>query len=543
MTVLGASGVFLDYHAIEAGLFRKEGTPAFGTIQAEAPNDNYSIPAGSLFGTDNGIYYAVDAATVFPSKIQIARDVGTKDYLTDLYKTVVSSGLFYDALLSLPITGSAYTFTGTTITWLDTGLLGYGVSYFLATTGNVTLNIPVTCTIDGVAGNTAADTITVNVDSLLVNSMTNETSFLNGVDDETDEDLRYRVLQARRKSFTLGRINDMISQHEGVEDSRTYQNTAVDKTTLTDWNVATGLTDYMKILSTGTYGFSFYPSGGIGTLQGVTMYAKVSGNALPLNFAIRYHASGVYYDSEQYDLDKVVIDRGVLIGANESEWQDIYIPLQVNGLDYTKTYRVYIQSTEEATTDMCWMMKLTGSVAEGDYRLDHFSGNESITPSGYVFKTHYGNPSFTVSVRPKAGVEFTDIQEELEDMLNYVDGGGYSPICIQGIVQEATKIYLGLYVTITIDRGYTFTDVSSRIKSNLNIYLATLHPGDDIIYSQIERIILNTNGVKRDRGLKINANAGTWVDNTMEIDLPIGENEYVELDETEEYDGVTIIEG
>ena len=72
---------------------------------------------------------------------------------------------------------------------------------------------------------------------------------------------------------------------------------------------------------------------------------------------------------------------------------------------------------------------------------------------------------------------------------------------------------------------------------------AVLIPGDNIIYSQVEKAILLTDGVLKIRNLTMDVNGTGQVTNQDELDIALDDDEYATLDIGGEYTGVSIVEG
>lgn len=551
MTVMGASGIFLDYHGIEAGVFRKIGSESFGTIECtnSYPSDYY-VEIGSTFSTTDGYNFLTYERVGFVSNISMRRGGLSYEVLPTYYTGISIISLYYEPehIQEIPsgTSGTVWYFTGDIIYWNNTGYLPYGTNYYVATTGQMTISVPIIASEPGTNFNVGADTITINTDTLNIDSCTNVYALSNSSDNENDESLRYRIITAGRKSSTLQTIESMINEVAGVEECKVFQNNSTDRCSTDNWELSLSKTSgvhYLKILSGTTYGFSFYPSTGIGTLQGITLNGKITGNAPDLYFFMNSYASGIYNTGTDSFKSYTYINRGVFADKGENLFQDIFIPLKYNGLDHYSTYRVYMYVSGNSDSNNCWIFTSSG-LTISSYRLDHFSGNETLINTGFMYKTLYGIPGYTVSVVPIEGYDFEiDIKPTIENTIDVATGQGFSPVGIQYIVEEAIKLYMGMEITVFINDGYTFSTLSDGIKSNVGTYLRELHPGDDIFYSQVEKIILNTPGVEKTRGLKINLNNGTWYDNTMEADLQVGENEYVILDVGSISGTVNIIEG
>ena len=414
--------------------------------------------------------------------------------------------------------------------------------------------------LQGIAYNTGADSITTNnASNTNVVSVNNVAAFSNATDTETDENLRYRLISARKKHFTLDRIKDMIQQVEGVRDTRVYQDVSDDRSSIADWTAITttdkALNNNGNVNTPQIFSFSFYPEGQIGTIKQLVMYAKAEGAAAPpLHIYITNHAAGSFISPTEPHLVDLVVDRGILARGGENNYQEIKLPLQYTGLDRTKVYKIYIHCPL-ADGDNHWIFS-THSTAPNpfDWKLGNWEVSGVITVPelpdlpyttwdaetqlapdiGYIFKTMFGLPAFTASIVPEDGIDFqTELKEEIEGLLDYVDGGGYSPVCIMSTVKETTQIMLDVSADISVEDNYLFSDVISDVTVSVSNYLGLLHPGDDIIYSQIEKAILLTNGIYRVRQLTIQLNYGTGaglpVDNTTEIDLIVGDDEYTVL--------------
>ncbi len=150
-----------------------------------------------------------------------------------------------------------------------------------------------------------------------------------------------------------------------------------------------------------------------------------------------------------------------------------------------------------------------------------------------AFKSYFGTNSYTVTVIPNDNVIFElDLKSTIETMLDYEEGGGYSPVCVQAIVKEATAVDVDVTAcVISIEAGFDFDTVITDVKTSITEYLDTLHPGNDIIYSQFEKSILMTNGVLRVRTLTIEVE-GESASNTTEYDIPIADDSYPTIGST-----------
>jgi hypothetical protein len=162
-----------------------------------------------------------------------------------------------------------------------------------------------------------------------------------------------------------------------------------------------------------------------------------------------------------------------------------------------------------------------------------------------LYKTKYGDYTYNVDVVTEGERRFDpEIKNDIEYMLDYEEGGGYSPICIQSNVREAIKVYLSFEAYVSIKKGYEISDVRSRVYENINDYLDSIGPGDNIIFSQVERAIYNTPGILFTRRLKLKVNDGEWIDWKEEDNIGLDIREYPTLDSRNvpKYDGFSLME-
>jgi len=176
---------------------------------------------------------------------------------------------------------------------------------------------------------------------------------------------------------------------------------------------------------------------------------------------------------------------------------------------------------------------LTGTYYAGDVVM--FYTTATITPDDIAFKTMYGIPAINVSIIPEDGYNFDiDLKEDIENMLDWEGGGGYCPLGVEYSVTEAQSGTMDLDMQIGYVGNYTLSNISSLIEESMNNYLSTLNPGDDIVYSQIEKTILMTDGVWKVKGLKITVTIGATTYESLdtdEVDIVIDEGEYIKLGE------------
>lgn len=196
------------------------------------------------------------------------------------------------------------------------------------------------------------------------------------------------------------------------------------------------------------------------------------------------------------------------------------------------SYYFSAASTPDFTLDEQLSKTYTAGISVYVYQYD--DTNLDTANMAAIYRTLFTNPSFTVSVVPEDSYDFeTELKDDIENMLDWEEGGGYAPMCIPYTVQEATKLNIAITAgELSIENNYVFDDVKAEILSNINIYLASLEPGDDIVYSQIEKIVLTTPGVYRFRNMTLQLTRGSDTvesSDDNEIDIVIYDDEYAEM--------------
>jgi len=536
-----ASDYYLPQMAIDYGLYKKPATYANGYVYCEHYPDNSSIPVDTIFQTANGKEYISTEEVTFSTAVKMLRGSGTDDGLPDPYTGLAGiSAIYTDSALSNSVTG--WTYATDVITW--SGTISQGSYYYIIPSGTVYLQTPIEASTVGHSGNASEHTITsLKVALSNVDSVDNWYGLYNGYDIETPGALRTRLIGATRKSFNFADIQSIVTQIDGVKYSKVYQSLSPDKSIIDDWNNIVDCTGNQIALTGGSWGFSFYPSQHISSLGGIYVHAYMTGNSPPYIAYLRSHTSGLEETDPDTYLAKIEITKENFERDNVEAWQDVLIPLQYNGMDYTRTYRVYIEASGSADATNCIYVAATG-VADLTYRNDHFTGSTTLVDTGLVYKTMYNMPGYNVKVIPRYGYVFaTDIKPEIEAALDYVDGGGFSPVGIQRVIEEANRVYLGISLRLYIENNYTFSSVVDDAENAIVAYLDSLGPGDDIVFSKVEKAILNTNGVRKIINMKLGIDNAAWVTRAEDIDIAISSDEYPVLDLDGIYKGVAFEEG
>lgn len=551
-SMIGASGYQLDVLLREYGLDRKIPTNSDGNVICYGTPDSSIIPAATTFTSVSNIDYESTEIRIYSGYFPIKRVSGYYDRIPSPYINLAAvSGLFSDPDYNTSITESAWSYSDDIITWSNTELINVGATYYCQPSGVMALKVPVQCKIVGSDGNTAANTITTNTDNISsISSLTNEIALTSGRNMESDTDGRSRGQEASGKSFTMADIKSKVSNLYSVRDAKVVQNLGTDRSIFSDWSDVdldcTGAADLIYLTGTDYYGFSYYPDRDVSTLGDIVMWAKTTGSAPDLNVYFKLHSSGLNNTDNTSYLDKKTISRGTLKRDEEDVFQDVHLGCNYNGVDTTLTYKVYLQSSSAADINNCFIIASTGwyTAASNSYRLDSFISGATIEPKQMIYKTKYKSPGYTVSIIPEDGYVFeTDISPEIEDLLDDVDGGGYSTIGIPKNINEASKVYLSVLGKLYIEDNSNFTDIHGNIVGEIAVYLRELNLGDNIVFSQVEKKILNVNGVVKVYNLRMKINDGTYVLRSEEKDISVEDNEYVVNDTDGLYDGIVLEEG
>jgi len=143
-----------------------------------------------------------------------------------------------------------------------------------------------------------------------------------------------------------------------------------------------------------------------------------------------------------------------------------------------------------------------------------------------VFKTHFKGAGFNVVISTDDGYGFNNIKLVVDDYLDYVEKGGYSPLCIQSYITESEEIFINIKSTIYISELADFATVRTEIESNIETYLENLDVGDNVVYARIHQEIMKHPQVINLKELKIKrADTGSY----DELDLAISDDEIPDL--------------
>ena len=504
LSIYNAVGEWLDKHGIECGITRKGAQFAQGYVDASTTiaGANTTIGAGAEFKSSLNSYLS-DEATVIEYRIENTKlaDGESYDYFSSDYPYVASVVQVLDENLNI-IPSDVYEFDETyynNIHWLtaSSDYISKNEKYYVEVAGIVTRRIEVTSIASGVVSNSKIDEVTTSVTYPFL-TVTNSIGISGGINKESDDVFRERLLHARRRNFTLDKVADIARGINGVRAIKVYQNKGVDQTSIIDWDdplLGSNLTINQYPIK---YSQAFVPGSLVLSLGQVTLQGRAVNAPPPLQLGVRLSTAGTgvgdYYNVATFSEEN--LKPGI------TGFQDMDFILKYNGLDLTKTYRmdVWLKQSEDGITGIdfgtnYWLLRTS---AEGygvgtRYDLYQVSGGTFVSMGSGVdlmFKSWYNGAAYSSILAPQDGFGFENLKTELDGMLDYVDGGGLSPIGIQYQILEASEVDIDIMGIIYLSELADFATVRTDIIANIETYLESLKTGDDVIYAMIEYQIM-----------------------------------------------------
>ena len=540
MSISGAQGAFLNAWGIECGILRKEDTKAQGYVELtyNIQGALLTVPVGTRFQSATNTYIS-DDEDIVPYIINMTKTkLGeSDDYFSSDIESVNSIVEIKDENFNI-ISSSYYTLDAiykNNIQWTEasSSIILKDEVYYVYVNGNVIKRIEVTSEDEGPDSNASIDTVNVCPDFPSL-TCTNREEIVGGADQEEDEPYRVRLLAARRRTFTLGSIKDIILGLAGVRSTKVYQNVGTDQSSIADWeNPTRGANVPLSGHQVPMYSQAFVPGDQIATLGRITLYGRPVNDPPAIYCGIKTNIETYitgdyrgYISVEKYELDPTVT------GDKSIEFN-----VEYNNMDKTKTYRfdVWCANPENPSFDWATHHWLLATSTEG-YRADsrgmfyHKATGEGWDAQGngidFMFKTHFNGAGFTCVVATEDGYGFTNIKTEIEDYLDYVETGGYSPICIQPYIVEADEVLIDVKGVIYITTLADFQDVRREIINSIETYLENLDVGDNVVFSRIFQVIMDHEQVNKLEDLYIKReDAGDW----GVIDLGILDDEISDL--------------
>ena len=540
MSITEATGAFLDAHGEECGISRKGATKAEGYVEVttEITDVAFTVPLGTQFNSPTNIYESDDDTTV-PLTVTLTKTKTgeSDDYFTADIRSVESIAQIIDESNNV-IDSSYYTLDAVylnNIQWTvaSSAVLIENEEYTVTLNGDITKRIEVSSVDTGVDVNAVIGTVRTctQFPSLAV---ANATTIEGGAAQESDATYRARLQAARRRTFTLGSINSIILDVEGVRASKTYQNVGVDQTSVADWdNPVLGTV----VRASGTqplFSQRFVPGEQIATLGRITLHGNTYNDPPALICGIKSDTEDVsietYYDYikvEKYELDQSV-----------EGMRDIVFNVKYNGLDKTKTYRFDVWCDDPGIAGFDWdthhwLLNISAegyrTTVRGEFYEWDLSGEQWIvqgTGTDMMFKTHFNGAGFTSVIAADDGYGFSNLQTEINTLLDYVTEGGYSPICIQPIVSEADEVLIDVKAVIWIQALASFNTVRAAIVTRIESYLENLTIGQNVVYSKMFCAIQDCDYVENTKNMYIKLSTE---DDWIQTDIGIQDDEIPDL--------------
>ena len=539
MSIQNAVGVFLDKHGTECMIERKGATKAEGYVEMVITINGVSIliPSGTKFASPLNNYLS-DSNVTAPLNLTMTKTkTGVSyDYFPTYIDAIIVSGIAEIKLANGDVVDPSYYSVDPTylnnIIWVDgsSSFLEEDETYTIKFTGELTIRIEVSSEEEGTETGALIGDVSTCVD-FPGYSTTNKLAITSGAAREEDPDYRERLLAAKRRKFTLGSIKDIILGLDGVRSAKVYQCIGVDQTSIEDWdNKNTG-----QILQvTGQvplYSQSFVPGDLVATLGRITLYGKAYNFPPAIYMGVKRDidsiATGTYFNYTK--VDRVDLDPTV------TGYKDIPFDIKYNGLDKTKTYRFDIWCDDPGDVSFDWDSNYWQIATTTGYRNDirgtlfsivNGTDYTDLDPVDLVFKTHFKGAGFNCVISTEDGYGFTNIELLIEDYLDFIEKGGYSPVCIQPYVVEADEILINVKATIYIATLADFVTVRTEIESNIETYLENLEVGDNVVYARIHQEIMKHPQVINLKQLLIKrADVGSY----EELDLAISDDEIPDL--------------
>jgi len=550
LNVSTASNYYLDYHGIESGVFR--GVPSKGTVNVTVTGkaNDVLIPISSTFSTEKGINYLTIQAGILPNIIQITKGAANGvDNIPPPFSGVTSIQWINETPTQ---SGTAYAedvdweFDGDQVNWNPGGAEPAEDSVYyvgLDPTENVSVTIP--CIAERYGEQDVVDTgqITLNTDGITnVVSVINNEASIGATEQESDPSYRRRQLSTSRVQFGYSRIQSLVEEVEGVRSARAYQVTGVDVAyPNADWQESATWTTFetWNFYSTGDVDVAqtWKPTGDRIGIKEISLYVQkvnTGGEPPPLRMELY-----LWVDDYATTVSKLLLSFGLFspedVDADDpTGWQEIKISQKFGGLDYTKTYLLLVKTAESgSTSDSHWNLKYQNSgneYADGKMYADGVERNSGL--ADIAFKTRWGGAAFNVIVAMVQGYDFNNYVDIVWSRIFDFKRRAFVPICIQANIMEAEVKNINVTATLFVTSQSDYAAVSSECREALANYINNLIPGENVVFSQIEKAMLNVEGIIKVRSVTIQKESETPITNAQEKDILIGELNIAEIGTT-----------
>jgi uncharacterized phage protein gp47/JayE len=425
--------------------------------------------------------------------------------------------------------------------------------------GNLVADVPVTCTVVGVAGNVPPDSIVYLGSIIGATKVTNLTSFIGGVDVETDEELRQRF-----KDTFLRNIAGTADWYVGLA----YQNQNVSKAVIfgpvskyvTQINVPS-VSVVLPINADVKYAWP----------DGETVFQNLGANDETFYRPIDdyTYTPGASPTLTRVNTGAMVVDDVVDVELDYTTRSSRNDPVNgitnkvdmfVNGLDpVTVTERTVVSAQTLSTSPSDQLY--TGNFARvgsagapsatnrfmrlGSVPLISFPSSIVVGAFNYQQGVHYyllrGTTLLAGSVREVAGIEWTPAgpSSGTQLTLNYVYNRipevlgavctSNKQICTDILVHQASYQYLRVYLSIEVSRGFVVSQVTNAIQDRLQSYFAGLPYGAWVQISDlglavhqvlgVDNVALTTSAENAsDYGIKVYGDSSDTVPVVIETD-------------------------
>jgi uncharacterized phage protein gp47/JayE len=531
-----ATGIFLDKWGEECGISRKGATRSEGYVEVTATisGSPFTLQEGTQFKNQTTTY-ETDEEVAVPYTITMTK---TKTGESDDYfsSDIDSVGAIVKILdeNNNEIPSTYYTLDSVyknNVQWTESSsaVLVKDENYTVYVSGSVTKRVEVTSTVAGVETVATVGSVTSCLTYPSLNC-TNTEEIDGGADVESDENFRTRLLNARRRTFTLGKIKDIVLGIDGVRSAKVFQTVGTDQTSVADWDNPS-IVEYKRI-----YGINpilsqnFVPGDQIATLGKITIYGRPVNDPPALYIGVKPNVASVATGTAYFDfakIEKYELDQSV------TGWRDIPVNLKYNGMDKTKTYRfdIWCDDPENSSFDWVtnyWLVAITDEGYRGDSRgalLNNAGATGSVNwvATGalrdLMFKTSFNGAGYEIILSPEDGYGFNNLANQVETYLDYVgrsSNPGYSPVCIQYTITESTEILIDVKGVIYISDIANFQNVRREIIDSIEYYLENLTVGENVTYSRIFQTIMDHALVNKLEDLYIKRSTdSTWVQHDL----------------------------
>ena len=544
-----AAGVFLDKWGEECGVARKGETKSEGYVEVTATiaGGAFVLQANTQF-KDQVTVFETDEATEIPYLLGMTKTkTGESDDYFDIDIDSIEAIVEIRDSNGIVIPSSYYVLDSVyknNIQWTagSSAVIIINEVYVVYVSGDVVKRVEVSSATTGAetVGTVGSVTKCLTYPTLTCN---NSEEIDGGADEEEDEDYRLRLQNARRRTFTLGKISDIVLGIDGIRSGKVFQTVGTDQTSVADWDNPSIIDTYRIDRILPALSQKFVPGDQIATLGRITLWGRPVNDPPALYIGVKPDIPGVatgssyfHYNSiEKYELDQSV-----------TGWRDIPVNVKYNGMDKTKTYRfdVWCKDPENASFDWAthyWLVAITNegyrpASSRGDLLINAgATGAVSWVATGayrdLMFKSSFNGAGFEVILSPDDGYGFNGLKTQVETYLDYVGratNAGNSPICIQSTIIESDEVLIDvkgvIYISAIGDYASTRREVITRIET----YLESLLAGDNVVYSKIFCAVMDCPLCNKTEDVYIKRSTQTE-DEWVQHDLGLTENEIADL--------------